>query len=70
VQSDRWFGPAAFLAEPKLIAIFPVYGWWDDNRDLRFSAQRFSVVVTVVAPGIYVDIKNAVAIGAPVPVVV
>lgn len=47
VQSDRWHGPAALLASSKLLAVYPVRGWWDDMPDLRLEELPFSLIVTV-----------------------
>lgn len=60
VQSDRWRGKMSLLAGDKLIAIVPVLGWWDQRRDLKFQEMRFSLVVSVFAPGAYPAIKPLV----------
>lgn len=61
VQSDRWDGTGAFLAGPKLIAVYPVLGWWDPRRGLEEQETRFSLIVTVRASGIdlYTPISQA-----------
>jgi hypothetical protein len=62
VQSDRWAGPASYLAGEKHIAVVPVLGWWERRPALRELAMPFSLVVTVDAPGldIYQPIRVAV----------
>jgi hypothetical protein len=49
VQSDRWVGPAPMLAGSKLLAVYPVGGWWDQRKGLRLEAMPFSLIVTVRA---------------------
>lgn len=63
VQSDRLLVPASFLAGPKLIAVRPVLGWWDDRNDTREESMPFSLVVSLEAPGmdIYTPIQQAIA---------
>ena len=51
VQSDRWVGPAAQIAGSRLIAVYPIRGWWDRRSDLRGETMDFSLVATVRALG-------------------
>jgi hypothetical protein len=60
VQSDRWRGPASFLAGKKHIAVVPVLGWWERRPALRELKMPFSLVVTVRAAGI--DIYDQIRI--------
>ena len=64
VQSDRWRGPASMLAGNKLIAVYPVLGWWERRDALRTEEMNFSLIVTVMAGGldIYTPIKQAVEV--------
>ncbi len=62
VQSDRWHGKMSALAGDKLIAVMPVLGWWDQRKDLKTQTMRFSLIVSVLAPGIYATIKPLVEI--------
>ncbi len=57
VQSDRWSGKASMLAGSKLIAVCPVLGWWERREDMRNKAMPFSLIVSIVAPGIYASVK-------------
>lgn len=61
VQSDRWRGPASFLAGPKLVAVMPVLGWWDRYVAHRTREMAFSLIVTVRAVGldVYTPIELA-----------
>lgn len=60
VQSDRWRGKAIDLG-PRLIAVVPVLGWWDRRKDFQLKEQPYSLLVSVIAPGL--NIYNSVAIG-------
>jgi hypothetical protein len=60
VQSDRWRGKMSQLAGDKLIAIVPVLGWWDQRKPLRTNTMRFSLVTSVIGPGVYDVIKPRV----------
>lgn len=61
VQSDRWRGPLSSLAGDKLIAVVPVLGWWNRHKALELAEMRFSLVVSVTAPGVYAAIRPVVA---------
>jgi len=60
VQSDRWRGRMSDLIGDKLIAIVPVLGWWDQRKPLRQQKMNFSLIVTVLGPGVYAAIKPRV----------
>lgn len=47
VQSDRWNGKASLLAGPKLIAVMPRGGWWDQYAGFRTKELPFSLIVTI-----------------------
>ncbi len=49
VQSDRWVGDGSLLAGSKLIAVYPVLGWWDRRKGLERLEQSFSLIVSVRA---------------------
>ena len=69
VQSDRWVGPAAHLASSKLIAVYPVLGWWDGHNDLEEEHMPYSLVVTVrTATGvnIYESVKAELSVDVDV----
>jgi hypothetical protein len=53
VQSDRFRGKMSSLAGDKLIAVIPRLGWWDQRRELKHTAMRFSLLVTVRGPDVY-----------------
>lgn len=65
VQSDRWHGRMSQLlgrTNDKLIAIVPVLGWWEQRKALKFQEMKFSLVVSVFAPGVYAAIKPRVEV--------
>ena len=68
VQSDRWRGSASQLAGEKLIAVVPVLGWWDRRIQLKTEEMKFSLIVSVLGPGVYSSIKPRVEVSAEVVV--
>lgn len=62
VQSDRWRGKMSALVGDKLIAVVPVLGWWDQRDGLRTEEMRFSLVVSVLGPGVYAAIQPHVEV--------
>lgn len=62
VQSDRWRGKMSELVGDKLIAIYPVLGWWDQRKALKTAEMNFSLIVSVFGPGVYAAIKPRVEV--------
>lgn len=62
VQSDRWHGKMSALVGDKLIAIVPVLGWWDQRKSLKTQAMTFSLIVSVLGPGVHAAIKPKVEV--------
>lgn len=62
VQSDRWQGKMSALVGDKLIAIYPVLGWWDQRKTLKVQEMKFSLVVSVFGPNVYAAIKPRVEV--------
>ncbi|MBP1090381.1 hypothetical protein [Bradyrhizobium diazoefficiens] len=64
LHSDFWFGSAADLAERDAVGVFPVGGWWKEKPylDRYESKARYSLIVTIRAPGSDVDIFTPVEI--------
>lgn len=60
VQGDRWVGDGALLAGNKLIAVYPVLGWWDRRKGLESLEQPFSLLVSVRAKS-GIDIYTAIS---------
>lgn len=72
LHADFWSGSAADLAERDAIGVFPVGGWWKEKPYLeRFNAlARYSLIVTIRAPGANVDIFTPVEAAVNVPIAV
>lgn len=68
VQSDRWRGRMSSLVGDKLIAVVPVLGWWDQRQALKQQELRFSLIVSVLGPGVYSAIKPMMSAQAAVDV--
>jgi hypothetical protein len=56
------------LAGAKLIAVCPVLGWWDRRDEMRTKSMPFSLIVSIVAPGIYASVRAELAAVVPVEV--
>jgi hypothetical protein len=63
LHSDVWRGAAADLASRGALAIYPVTGWWKTRPALeRYNqAARYSLVVSIRAPDVAIDLYNEVA---------
>lgn len=68
VQSDRWSGEASELSGSKLIAVMPVLGWWNRRKECELLEQPFSLIVTILAPGmdIYTPIQAALQVASEI----
>lgn len=70
LHSDTWKGSAAELASRGAIAVYPSLGWWKTRPALERYDQRirYSLVVSISAPDIDVDLYTPIAnqIGVPV----
>ena len=63
LHTDIWHGTAADLAERGVVAVYPVSGWWKENkaRDHSDRGARYALIVSIEAPGQDVDIWTPVA---------
>ena len=74
LHQDTWKGTAAQLGSKSRIAVYPVTGWWRLRPHLkRYEDQiRYSLVVSLRAPGqavdLYQPIVQQLAVPIPVPV--
>lgn len=70
LHSDIWKGSAAELASRGVIAIYPSLGWWKTRPTLARYDQvvRYSLIISIKAPGVDVDLYTPIAnqIGTPV----
>lgn len=70
IHSDVWLGRAADLASRERIAVFPTGGWWNERHHLgRWNrSTRYSLVVSIEAPRIEVDLYTPVATELEIPI--
>jgi hypothetical protein len=63
LHTDIWTGTAADLADRGVLAVYPVGGWWKENkaRDHSDRGVRYALVVTIATPNQDVDIWTPVA---------
>lgn len=62
IHSDRWRGTAQELAERGVIAVCPTIGWWKERpKHSRIDrAARYSLIVSIHAPDVDVDLFTSV----------
>lgn len=62
IHSDIWRGTAAELAQRGHVAVYPVIGWWRENpRHGCWSSQaRYSLVISIKAPEVDVDLYTTI----------
>jgi hypothetical protein len=72
LHSDIWRGSAADLASRGTLAVYPALGWWKTRpRFERYDkAARYTLIVSIRAPEIDVDLYTAIANQIAVPVAV
>lgn len=70
LHSDVWTGSAAELAEIGHIGIFPVAGWWKENKNRDRSEQgaRYALIMSIETQETAVDLWTPVATEVGVPV--
>jgi len=63
LHSDIWEGSAADLATSGVVAVFPAIGWWRERAHLgKWNKRcRYSLIVSISAPEVGVDIYTPVA---------
>jgi hypothetical protein len=75
IHKDIWEGTAAELSNRNHIAVYPIGGWWKNRKNLnRYdNSVRYSLIVTIDAPGndidIYTPVFNLNQIQIEVPVI-
>ncbi len=62
IHSDIWEGTASQLSESNMIIIYPKTGWWKLRTNLkRYDSKiRYSLIVSIEAPQIDVDLYTAI----------
>ncbi len=70
LHSDIWRGTAADLANRQHMAVYPVSGWWKERHNLeRWRRKaRYSLVVSIHAPEVEVDLYTPVRNAIDIPV--
>lgn len=70
LHSDIWKGSAAELASRGVLAVFPVSGWWKTRHKLQRYDQRadYSLLISIRAPEVDVDLYTAIENQVSVPV--
>lgn len=70
LHTDIWTGNAADLAQRGALAVFPVTGWWKENkaRDRSEGGARYALILSVETPDLDVDVWTPVAQQINVPV--
>lgn len=72
IHSDILQGSAADIAERGVIAVYPVSGWWKEQkaRDRSDKGARYALVVSIETPGVDADVWTPVAhqVGLPITI--
>ena len=74
LHGDIWRGTAADLASRGAIAVYPTSGWWKTRSALKHYDRdvRYSLVVSIRAPDVevdlYAEVANQIAVGVPVEI--
>lgn len=70
LHGDIWQGSAADLAERGCIAVYPTTGWWKTRQALeQYDREaRYSLVVSIKAPEIDIDLYTEVVNKVPVAI--
>ncbi|MFK5986778.1 MAG: S8 family peptidase [Pseudomonadota bacterium] len=67
IHSDTWTGTPTDLSERGYIAVYPVLGWWKQNKNLQRwgKSARYALIITIKTPGvesnIYSSVQNLIA---------
>jgi hypothetical protein len=63
LHSDIWTGTAADLASREMIGVYPIGGWWKEQKQLKRYDQlvRYALIITVRVPEIECDIYTPVS---------
>jgi hypothetical protein len=72
LHSDIWRGSAADLASRGILAVYPALGWWKTRLRLeRYDkAAPYSLIVSIRAPEVEVDLYTAVTNQIAVPIAI
>lgn len=62
LHCDEWIGPAVALAARDIICIKPVTGWWKQSSANCKRSGRYSLIATLSAPDLEVDLHTPIQI--------
>lgn len=62
LQHDTCLVPASALAGQRLLAVYPVLGWWDYRRESMLKRVDFSVVASIDLGDVDLDIYTPIAV--------
>ena len=74
IHGDIWCGSAADLASRGFIAVYPTSGWWKTRPTLQHydRAVRYSLVVSIRAPEVdvdlYAEVANQIDVALPIEI--
>jgi hypothetical protein len=70
LHSDIWVGTAADLAQRNMLGVYPVSGWWKDQkaRDRSSVGAPYSLIVSIETDAEQADIWTPVALEVGIPV--
>ena len=71
LHTDTWHGPADELARRGRIAVYPIGGWWKEQRrrDRSELGARYALILSIDTPADAADVWTPVAqqVGIPIP---
>ena len=72
LHQDIWDGTGAELADSDLIAVYPVGGWWKNNKraDRADLPLRYSLIVSLRTPNQDIDLYTPIATQLTLPIAV
>ncbi|MDO8337798.1 MAG: S8 family peptidase [Microcella sp.] len=62
LQHDTCVVPASALAGERVLAVFPVLGWWDYRKESMLNAIDFSVVASIDLGDVDLDIYTPISV--------
>lgn len=70
LHQDEWHGSGAELAQCNSVAVYPVGGWWKNNRrrDRRDVPVRYALILSLRTPQQGVDLYTPIATQLRVPI--
>jgi len=68
LQRDWSIAPASSFGQETLVAVYPVLGWWDRRVTYANETVPFSLIVSLDAGELDVDLYTPISIGLTIPV--